>query len=321
MVGGAEARDEALTMAILFHCPWANAEEWRRLIAEALPEAELRVWPEVGDPEEIGFAMVWQPPAGALEGLRRLRGVCALGAGVDALLRDPTLPDVPLARLVDPLMAERMAEYVVGQALRHHLRTDEYAAQQRAGQWRRLPYKDAGERTVGVLGLGALGRRAAERLRMQGFRVAGWSRSVRTIEGVACRHGEAGLDALLREAEILVCLLPLTTETHGVLDAGLFARLPDGAALINVARGAHLVEADLLAALDSGRMSGATLDVLTEEPPPPDHPFWRHPRILLTPHVSSLSEPRTAAAILAEQYRRAMRGEPMRELVDRQAGY
>ena len=308
-------------MAILFHCPWANAEAWRRLIAEALPEAELRTWPEVGEPSEIAFAMVWQPPAGALAGLPRLRGVCALGAGVDALLRDPTLPDVPLARLVDPLMAERMAEYVVGQALRHHLRTDGYAAQQRAVQWRRLPCKDAGDRTVGMLGLGASGRRAAERLKLQGFRVAGWSRTAQRLDGVACHHGGAGLDALLRKAEILVCLLPLTAETRGVLDAGLFARLPEGAALINVARGAHLVEADLLAALDSGRLSGATLDVLTEEPPPPDHPFWRHPNILLTPHVSSLSEPRTGAAILAEQYRRAMRGEPMRDLVDRQAGY
>lgn len=308
-------------MAILFHCPWANAEEWLRRIAEALPEAELRVWPAVGEAAEIDFAMVWQPPAGALAGLPRLRGVCALGAGVDALLRDPTLPDVPVARLVDPLMAGRMAEYVVGQALRHHLRTDEYAAQQRAGAWLRLPYKDAGERNVGVLGLGALGRRAAARLKAQGFRVAGWSRTPRRLRGVACHHGEAGLKALLRDAEILVCLLPLTAETRGVLNADLFARLPAGAALINVARGAHLIEADLLAALDAGRLSGATLDVLTEEPPPPAHPFRRHPKILMTPHVSSLSEPRTAAAILAEQYRRMFRGEPMRDLVDRRAGY
>lgn len=308
-------------MAILFHCPWENAEEWRRRIAEALPDAELRSWPELGEPGEIDFAMVWQPPRGELAKLPALKGVCALGAGVDALLRDPALPDAPIARLVDPLMAERMAEYVVGQALRHHLRTDEYAAQQRAGMWRRLPYKDAGARTVGVLGLGALGRRAAERLAAQGFRVLGWSRTARQVAGVACLQGAAALDALAREAEILVCLLPLTAETRGLLDARLFARLPDGAALINVARGAHLVEADLLAALDSGKLSGATVDVFAEEPPPTEHPFWRHPKILVTPHVSSLSEPRTGAAILAEQYRRAMRGEPMRDLVDPAAGY
>lgn len=308
-------------MAILFHCPWPNAEEWRRLIASALPEAEIKVWPEVGDPSAVDLAMVWRPPPGALAGLPNLKGVCALGAGVDDLLRDPDLPPVPIARLVDPLMADRMAEYVVGHALRHHLRTDEYAAQQRAGIWRRLPYKDAGERTVAVLGLGALGARAAQRLSAQGFRVIGWSRSAKEIAGVDCRSGDEGLAALLPEAEILVCLLPLTAATRGLLDARLFARLPDGAALINVARGAHLVEADLLAALDSGKLSGATLDVFAEEPLPPAHPFWRHPKILVTPHVSSLSEPRTAAPILAAQYRRAMRGEPMRDLVDPAAGY
>lgn len=308
-------------MAILFHCPWPNAEEWRRRVAEALPEAELRVWPELGAPDEIDFAMVWQLPHGELAKLPNLKGVCALGAGVDALLRDPALPDVPIARLVDPLMAERMAEYVVGHALRHHLRTDEYAAQQQAGLWRRLPYKDAGERTVGVLGLGALGRRAAERLAAQGFRLLGWSRAAKRVAGVACLHGADGLAALAREAEILVCLLPLTADTRGVLNAGLFARLPDGAALINVARGDHLVEGDLLAALESGKLAGATIDVFAEEPPAPKHPFWRHPKVLVTPHVSSLSEPRTGAAILAEQHRRAMRGEKMRDLVDRTAGY
>jgi glyoxylate/hydroxypyruvate reductase A len=308
-------------MAILFHCPWANAGEWRRRIAEELPEAELRTWPEIGDAGEVDFAMVWQLPHGELAKLPNLKGACALGAGVDALLRDPRLPEVPIARLVDPLMAERMAEYVVGHALRHHLHTDEYAAQQRAGVWRRLAYKDAAERTVGVLGLGALGRRAAGRLAAQGFRVLGWSRSARQVDGVACLAGAEGLVALAREAEILVCLLPLTAETRGVLNASLFARLPDGAALINVARGDHLVEADLLAALEAGKLSGATIDVLAEEPPAPAHPFWGHPKILMTPHVSSLSEPRTAAAILAEQYRRALRGDEMRDLVNQAAGY
>lgn len=308
-------------MAILFHCPWENAAEWRRRIAEALPEAELKVWPELGDRRAIDFAFVWKPPPGALADLPNLKGVCALGAGVDDLLRQPDLPAAPIARLVDPLMAERMAEYVVGQALRHHLRADDYAAQQRAGVWRRLPYKDASQRTVAVLGLGALGARAAERLAAQGFRVVGWSRSARRLAGIDCRHGADGLAALLPETEILVCLLPLTEATRGMLNARLFQRLPDGAALINVARGAHLVEADLLAALESGKLAGATLDVFAEEPPPEAHPFWRHPKILMTPHVSSLSEPRTAAPILAAQYRRAMRGEALRDLVDRAAGY
>ena len=267
-------------MAILIHCPWPNAQVWLDRLRAALPEAEIRVWPELGATGEIDFAMVWQLPAGVLSTLPNLKGVCSLGAGVD-----------------------------------------HFAAQQRQGVWERLPQKDAPARTVGILGLGHLGTVCAKQLSSLGFRTCGWSRSAKQVAGVETFHGADGLTSILRQTEILVCLLPLTAETRGILNAETFAQLPRGAALINVARGDHLVDADLLAALTSGRLCGATLDVFRDEPLPAAHAFWRHDKILVTPHVSSLSEPATAATILAEQYHRCRRGEPMRDLVDLSAGY
>lgn len=309
-------------MAILIHCPWPNAQVWLDRLRAALPDTEIRVWPELGEPDEIDFAMVWQLPAGVLSTLPNLKGACSLGAGVDHFLEDPGLPrDLPVARLVDPLMADRMAEYVAGHVLRYHLRSDDYAAQQRQGIWERLPQKDAPARTVSILGLGHLGTVCAKQLSSLGFRTCGWSRSAKHVAGVETFHGADGLAAMLRQTEILVCLLPLTAETRGVLNAETFERLPRGAALINVARGDHLVDADLLAALTSGQLCGATLDVFRDEPLPAAHAFWRHEKILVTPHVSSLSEPATAAVILAEQYYRCRRGAPMRDLVDLSAGY
>ncbi len=309
-------------MAILIHCPWPNAQVWLDRLRAALPDAEICVWPDLGAPGDIDFAMVWQLPAGVLSTLPNLKGVCSLGAGVDHFLSDPDMPrHLPVARLVDPLMADRMAEYVTGQVLRYHLRSDDYAAQQRQGVWERLPQKDAPARTVGILGLGHLGTVCAKQLSSLGFRTCGWSRSAKQVAGLETFHDADGLASMLRQTEILVCLLPLTTETRGILNAETFAQMPRGAALINVARGDHLVDADLLAALTSGQLRGATLDVFRDEPLPAAHAFWRHDKILVTPHISSLSEPATAAVILAEQYHRCRRGEPMRDLVDLSAGY
>lgn len=309
-------------MAVLFHCPWANAEAWIEALRAALPEGELRVWPGVGDPAEIDFAMVWQLPHGVLAGLPNLKGVSSLGAGVDGVLDDPSLPPgLPVARLVDPIMADRMAEYVAGHVLRHHLRLDDYRAQAAERRWQRHPARDARDVTVGLLGLGALGRRCAERLAGLGFRVAGWTRTAREVAGIAVFSGADGLAAMLPDCQQLVCLLPLTAKTRRILDARLFAQLPAGAALINCARGQHLDEAALLAALDDRRLAAATLDVFETEPLPLEHPFWRHPRITVTPHVSSLSEPASGARILAEQAARIRRGEPLRDLADRAAGY
>ncbi|HSK39501.1 MAG TPA: glyoxylate/hydroxypyruvate reductase A, partial [Arenibaculum sp.] len=216
---------------------------------------------------------------------------------------------------------EGMAEYVALQVLYWHRNAHAYRTQQQQAQWRPLPEKLAGERKVGILGLGELGSAAAGTLRSLGFDVAGWSRSPRSLAGTTCLHGAAGFDDLLARSEILVCLLPLTPGTNGILNARTFAVLPRGAVIVNAARGAHVVESDLLAALDSGRIAGASLDVFAEEPLPPGHPFWTHPSVVVTPHVAAQTHARTAAASVVEQIRRHRAGLPLSNLVDRTRGY
>jgi glyoxylate/hydroxypyruvate reductase A len=256
-----------------------------------------------------------------LRSLPNLKAVLSLAAGVDSLLADPTLPEVPLCRLVDPSLTRTMSEFVLLQVLKYHRALDRYVRQQRAGLWRlELPSPPSSTR-VGVMGLGELGGDAARVLVRHGFAVRGWSRSTRTIDGVACFAGETGLEPFLAETDILVCLLPLTETTRGILDNRVFERLPEGARLINVARGAHLVEADLLAALDRGHLAHASLDVFGEEPLPAGHPFWRHPRIDVTPHAASYGLPESAADAVAENLRRLDAGLPLLHVVERAQGY
>ena len=309
-------------MALLFHCEWEEGEAIREELARLLPDVEFRVWPEIGDPADIEFAVVWKLPRGQLAGLPNLKAILSPGAGVDHLFEDPALPEgVPVARLIDPLMADRMAEYTAALTLWSHRKFDAYADLQSRRSWRPVPQKDARDRRVGILGLGALGRATARRLRPFGFALGGWSRTPKEEPGVATRHGNDALADFLSESEILVCLLPLTPETRGLLDEEALGRLPRGAYLINCARGPLVVEADLLAALDSGRLSGAALDVFDEEPLPPDSPLWMNPKVRITPHVSSLTAPETAAPMLAAQVRRVQRGEALDRPVDRKAGY
>lgn len=295
---------------------------WVAEMHQHMPELELRVWPEIGDPDSIEAALAWQPPPGALARLPQLRLVHALGAGVEELLADPGLgASLPVVRLVDPSMTRAMGEYVQLQVLRLHRQDLAYRAQQQARQWRELPQPVAEERRVGILGLGVLGSEAALRLKVLGFDVAGWSRTERKQKGIPCFFGQDGLAVLVARSDILVCLLPLTTETENILDARLFAALPRGAALVNCGRGAHLVEADLVAALDGGQLSAAILDVFRTEPLPPDHPFWTHPRIVVTPHAAAATLARTAAPIVAAALRRFADGKPPANLVDRARGY
>lgn len=309
-------------MAVLFHCPWENADEWLSALRKAMPREEFRVWPELGNIVDIDFALVWNLPPGELRRLPNLVGVSSLGAGVDAILNDSTLPPgLPVARLVDPLMAERMAEYVSGCVLYYHLNHDAYDRQQRQRRWQRLECKDARDRTVGILGLGHLGTAVAHKLRGLGFRLCGWSRHAKELDGIECFHGEMEFERMLEQCEILVTLLPLTPATEGLLDKRVFNQMPGGAFLINCARGQLLVEQDLIAALDAGRLAGATLDVFNTEPLPAEHPFWVHPRVRITPHVSCLSEPTTGALILADQIRRVRRGGRMHDVVDPRQGY
>jgi glyoxylate/hydroxypyruvate reductase A len=309
-------------MAILFRSTPAATARWRPLLAEIMPDQEFRLWPEIGDPADIEYAMVWHPPAGLLANMPNLKLICGLGAGIDHLLRDPDLPrHVPIMRLVDPYMTDAMSEYVALSVLRLHRQDLDYLAQQRTQIWEEREQKNAAERPVGILGFGTLGQDAGRKLRGLGFPVAGWSRSAKEVADFPTYAGAAGLDALLAGSEILVCLLPLTAATQSILNAGLFARLPQGAGLVNAGRGGHLIETDLIPALDSGQLSGAVLDVFREEPLPKGHPFWSHPRIIVTPHIAAETHPPTAAAIIGDAIRRFAKGLPVDNLVDLAKGY
>jgi glyoxylate/hydroxypyruvate reductase A len=309
-------------LAILFHCPWDNADQWLAALRAALPKDEFRIWPDVGDPDEIDFAMVWRIPPGALAGFPNLLAISSLGAGVDALIADPALPrNIPIARLVDPLMADRMAEYVCATVLHHHLGLDRYDGQQAEKYWQRHPTTDARDRTVALLGLGQMGQRCAQRLGALGFNLVGWSRSANEVNGVQCSHGAESLQGVLQQAGITVVLLPLTAQTMNLMNKAAFDAMPTGGYLINCSRGEIVVEDDLIAALDSGRLGGATLDAFSEEPLPGDSVFWRHPKVRVTPHIAALSAPDTAAQVLAEQVRRARGGQRLDEQVDVDSGY
>ncbi|UEM02937.1 glyoxylate/hydroxypyruvate reductase A [Skermanella rosea] len=308
-------------MALLFLSPSDDPAEWLPELNRQIPGREIRVWPDAGDLSEIDYALAWRPPAGVLGRLPNLKVIFSLGAGVDGVLSDPELPDKPLVRMVEPGLTEGMTEYVVLQVLHWHRQTEAYRAQQERREWRQLGQKLARERRVGVLGLGVLGADAARVLKELRFDVAGWSRSPKDLPGVTCFHGAAGLPAFLARTEILVCLLPLTPETAGILNWETLAALPRGACIINVARGGHVDESDLLAELDSGHIAGASLDVFAEEPLAPDHPFWSHPRVIVTPHVAAVTHARTAAGHIAEQIRRFEAGLPLQDVIDRARGY
>ncbi|QQS11144.1 MAG: glyoxylate/hydroxypyruvate reductase A [Rhodospirillales bacterium] len=300
-----------------------DREGWRTRLSEALGEdVDMRGWGDVGDPAEVGIALAWKPPLGALATFPNLRLIVSTGMGVDHLLIDPDLPPgIPIVRIIDPGLVGQMAEYAIYWALRHHRGMEAYAAQRRRGEWTEIPFTDTATRRVGVMGLGEIGADTARKFAALGFPTAGWSRTAKSISGVETFHGQDGFDAFLRRSDILVDVLPMTPATAGLLDARAFAALPRGAFLINMARGGHVVDADLVAALDSGHLAGAALDVFHVEPLPQAHPFWSHPRIEITPHIAGPTNPRTAAASVADNVRRLRAGLPLVNVVDRAAGY
>lgn len=300
-----------------------DAAGWRQRLDTALGETiDLRAWPDIGDAADVGIALAWKPPPGALARFPNLKLIVSTGMGVDHLLVDPDLPaDVPIVRVIDPGLVGQMAEYAIYWTLHHHRDMETYAAQQRQRLWHDVPFTDTATRRVGVMGLGEIGADTARKLALLGFATAGWSRSPRTIEGVDCFHGTDGFDAFLRRTDILIDVLPMTPQTAGLLNARVFGLLPSGAFLINMARGGHVVDHDLIAALDSGRLSGAVLDVFHVEPLPSDHPFWTHPKIKVTPHIAGPTNPRTAAESVADNVRRLRSGQVLVNRIDRKAGY
>jgi glyoxylate/hydroxypyruvate reductase A len=294
--------------------------DWWPALRAALPgETLLR---EVSDPSAIDIALVANPPAGLLGTLPKLRLIQALWAGVDRLLADATLPrGVPLARMVDPAMSQAIAETALWAVLSLHREYLDYAAQQRRGEWRQRPQRRADEVTVAVLGLGEMGRAAALRLAGNGYRVVGWSTRPVELAGVACRSGSAQLAAVLGEAEVVVNLLPLTAATRGLFDRRTLQSMRRGASLVNLGRGGHVVEADLLEALDSGLLRHAVLDVFGTEPLPSGHAFWAHPKVTLLPHIAALTDPRSAASVVARNVRALRSGAPLAHVVDHTRGY
>lgn len=309
-------------MALLFYSDSDDPEHWRRELAARVPDLELRAWPDTGDPADIEFALVWKPRPGLLASLPNLRLILSLGMGVDHIFDDPELPrSVPVARLVDPDMVRQMSEYALTYALAHHRRTADYWTAQIEHAWRRLPLPDTPATRVGVLGVGAIGADVARKFAALGFATAGWSRTPKDIDGVESFHGPDALIPFLERSDILVCVLPRTPETVDVLDAKALAALPAGALVINIARGEHVVEEDLLAALDSGHLAGAVLDVFRTEPLPEDHRFWDHPRVLVTPHIAGLTNPKTSADQVAANIERVRAGEAPHNIVDPERGY
>jgi glyoxylate/hydroxypyruvate reductase A len=290
-------------------------------LAAALPELEIRIHPEVGDPADIRYALVWKPPQGFFARFPNLALVVNLGAGVDALVARDDLPPVPITRLSDPNMAQMMAGFVLFAVLRYARDIPVFERAQRAGRWHYVHPRAASEVRVGVMGMGELGGTAAAELARQGFAVRGWSRSPKSIPGIEGLHGIEALPAFLDGLEILVIMLPLTPETRHLVDAAFLGRLPRGAKLINVARGAVIDEPALVAALQSGQIGEATLDVFEVEPLPEDHPLWSLPNVLITPHLASTAIPASAAEQIAANIRRVRAGEPVLHRVDPTRGY
>ena len=294
---------------------------------KTFPGIDLRMGQDLaslGPPEDIDIAVCWFPPHGLLARLPNLRLIQSIAAGIDHLTADPDLPrDPPLCRIVDATMAAGMKAYVSWAVVQRHRGMAAYVANSDAGRWEEQPVVSPRHHRVGIAGLGTLGLACAEALATIGYAVRGWSRGAKSglPDGVRSFHGDDQLDEFLSGCDTLVCLLPLTPRTQGILNAGLFARLPRGAHLINVGRGDHLVEADLLAALQDGRLSAATLDAFSVEPLPAEHPFWREPRILITPHISTRTDPSVIAQQTLANLATLREGESPRQLVDMARGY
>lgn len=308
-------------MAFLFKSDPARGQVWREAFARHLPDVEFRSWPDVGDPSSIRYLAAWTVTRELLESLPNLEVLFSVGAGVDQLDLAQVPAPVRVVRMLDPGLTESMVEFVCLSVLSLHRDLPHYVRAQAEQRWAPLVPAAAGRRRVGIMGLGNLGRASLAALRPFGFQLSGWSRSGAVMEGVQTYAGDGALPAFLGSCDILVCLLPLTDGTRGILCRKSFALLPRGAAIINVGRGGHLVEEDLIPALDDGQLSAAIIDVLNVEPAPADHPFWRHPRIWLTPHVASRTRDESSADVLVANIARHRQGQKMQGEVDRDRGY
>lgn len=308
-------------MSFLYKSEPVRGARWAEIFAERAPDIDFHIWPSIGDTAQVRYLAAWQPPENLLETFPNLELVFSVGAGVDQFDLSRIPPHIPVVRMIESGLIAGMVEYATLAVLAAHRDWLTYAAQQREGLWKPVPVRTADSRRVGVLGMGTMGKAVLEKLHGFGFQCAGWSRSEHTLPGIDCYNGEDGLRDFLARTDILVCLLPLTASTRGILSSQLFSQLPPGAVLINLGRGDHLVDADLLEALDQNQISAAILDVCSTEPLPRDHPFWNHPRIMLTPHIASVTQPDTSADAVLDNIRRHRQGLPLNGVVDREQGY
>lgn len=312
-------------MDITFYHPTFDNDYWLSALSKALPQAKVRVWHQ-GDNAPADYALVWQPPVEMLKG-RALKGVFALGAGVDAILsqlkKHPEMlaESVPLFRLEDTGMGRQMQEYAVSQVLHWFRRFDDYQALKKQAKWQPLKEHLPEEFTVGILGAGVLGAKVAESLRPWGFPLRCWSRSRKDLPGVTSFAGAGELSDFLRGTRVLINLLPNTPETVGIINHSLLSELADNSYVLNLARGVHVVERDLLQALESGKLHGAMLDVFSQEPLPGDNPLWAHPRVAMTPHIAAVTRPAEAIAYISRTIEQLERGEAVSGQVDRVRGY
>jgi glyoxylate/hydroxypyruvate reductase A len=301
-----------------------DAEQWRDILLERLPNAEFHVAADSGNPQ-VDYLVAWKPPASIFDEQTALKGIVNLGAGVDALLQNPSLPrEIPIVKLRDAGMGELIGDYTRYGVLHFQRDFDRYRRQQTASEWREVPVIDKPDWPIGVLGLGAIGTRVAKMLAADGYPVHGWSRSPKRIDGISCHHGDDGLDTLLRQVKTLVTLLPDTPATRHIVNRDNLAKLPDGASLINPGRGTLIDESALLDALGSGesegRLRGALLDAFPSEPLAADSPLWRHPRILITPHMAGPTPIGAAADQVADALDAMSKGKAV-ETIDPEAGY
>ncbi|NGO55355.1 2-hydroxyacid dehydrogenase [Allomesorhizobium camelthorni] len=308
-------------MTILLNNHGYDNESWRKEISRQLPELPVKVFGESIDPDEVVYAMVWNHPAGDLKRYPNLKAIFSLGAGAEHFVADTSLPDVPVILLADPAVARDMAAHALYWVLTFHRRYGDYRSQQKGRVWHRKQIVPTREFRAGVFGLGRIGTEVASRISDFGYAVSGWDRSKRQIEGVDCYHGTDSLAEFLGNTDVIINALPLSHKTRHFLDASIFAAMRQGGFFINISRGAVVHDESLLEALDRGHLAGAALDAFAQEPLPVEHPYWSHPRVFVTPHMSGATFASSAAAVIANNVRRLELGLDVFPLFNREAGY
>lgn len=309
-------------MSLLFISPERDPQESKAAVLKEDASIDIEVWPDVKNPERVQFAVVWNHPPHSLAQFPNLKAVSSLGAGVDHILDDETLPEnLKICRVVDDNLTNQMKTYMAAAVLNYRLNMFAYFRQKPQRVWQPLEKQSKEAITIGVMGLGKIGMPVAKHLARQGYKVAGWSNSPKQVKKVDTFSGSGELDSFLNNVNFLICLLPLTPQTEGILDLSLFKKLNHPAFLVNVGRGEHLVDEDLIYALDKGWLEGAQLDVFSEEPLPEKHPFWNRENIVITPHIAAETKAALVAAQLVENYKRTLSGLPLKNEVNRKKHY